>query len=77
MTFAKSLTQEVFVAFKRKRFFSGDFYPLKKIHKEDLVCFQEHCSNPYGYGTSRLKAWERGYNKVYFINLKRINRNAV
>ena len=77
MTFAKLLTQEVFVAFKRKRFFSGDFYPLKKIHKEGIVGFQENFINPYVYGTSRFKEWERGYNKGYFINLKRINRNAV
>ena len=45
MTFAKSLTQEVFVAFKRKRFFSGDFYQLPPVGTQDdpdtiAFCFE-------------------------------------
>ncbi len=64
------------VVFKKKRFFSGDFYPLKKVHKEGMEGFIANLSNPYGRNTSRNKEWERGYDKGYFMNLKRIQRYA-
>ena len=65
------VTQEEFVAFK-KRYISSDFYPLKKILEEGKVGFRENLTNPYAYGTSRSKEWERGFNKSYFNFLKRV-----
>ena len=59
------------MAFKR-RYISSDFYPLKKILEEGKVGFRENLTNPYSYGTSRSKEWERGFNKSYFFNLNRL-----
>ena len=71
MTFVRLVIQEEFVAFKRK-YISSDFYPLKKIVEEGRVGFRENLINPYSYNTSRYKEWERGFNKSYFFNLKRV-----
>jgi len=56
----------------KKRYISSDFYPLKKILEEGKVGFRENLTNPYAYGTSRSKEWERGFNKSYFNFLKRV-----
>lgn len=71
MTSVRLVIREEFVAFK-KRFISSDFYPLKKILEEGRVGFRENLTNPYAYGTSRSKEWERGFNKSYFSFLKRV-----
>lgn len=56
----------------KKRYISSDFYPLKKILEEGKVGFRENLTNPYAYGTSRCKEWERGFNKNYFGRLKEV-----
>ena len=40
--------------------------------------FKENLTNPYSYGTSRYKEWERGFNKTYHENLRRlVSYNAI
>jgi hypothetical protein len=56
----------------KKKYISSDFYPLKKILEEGKVGFRENLTNPYSYGTSRCKEWERGFNKSYFGRLKEV-----
>jgi|TARA_R110000822_G_scaffold66498_5_gene162265 hypothetical protein len=65
------------VAFKKK-YVSPDFYPLKKMIEEGREGFKENLTNPYSYGTSRYKEWERGFNKTYHENLRRlVSYNAI
>lgn len=33
-----------------------------------------HIVNPYNVGTYRNKEWERGFNKAYFEQLRRIKK---
>ena len=64
------------MAYKKRKDFRGDFFPLKQMYKEGMIGFMENLINPYSSDSPRYKEWERGYDKAYFINLKRMRKNA-
>ena len=47
-------------------------YPMSDIVDQGREGFRKNRKNPFHLSSDRFREWERGYNKAYYENLKRL-----